>query len=232
LNVPLLLARRAWRTLLTYVAFCDSAGITGLIKVIQIPRSFSSDPYDGVELVMWGAAEISITIMAASVPILRALLGERGRRRKERHRNAKVEDVLSGCPSKYRYSSSDNFELQSRNTCIIEAGPGGPRVGEVAADKKEEGVGAAILSNLKLPPSLLPATAADRLSGSSNPQGGIVRTSIVTVQFVEQGEPRPLEGPEAVRWPLQSPAGWPLGSPADPESGMRLAPFADSKEFV
>src|SRR3569833_3349994 len=62
---------------------------------------------------MWSTAEIAITIMAASVPILRALLRDR---KKARPQNQWLP--------KYRVSWTDNMELNTRSTVVIEAGHG------------------------------------------------------------------------------------------------------------
>ncbi|KAL2150939.1 hypothetical protein VTH82DRAFT_6037 [Thermothelomyces myriococcoides] len=50
------------------------AGITGLVKVSMIPRMLSDDFADGVELWLWGNAETTVTIIAASIPMLRVML--------------------------------------------------------------------------------------------------------------------------------------------------------------
>ncbi|KAJ4417115.1 hypothetical protein N0V85_001997 [Neurospora sp. IMI 360204] len=50
------------------------AGITGIIKTTKIPSMLSSDFADGVDLFIWGNAESAITIIAASIPILRVLI--------------------------------------------------------------------------------------------------------------------------------------------------------------
>ncbi|CAK7226338.1 hypothetical protein SEUCBS140593_006208 [Sporothrix eucalyptigena] len=50
------------------------AGVASLIKVSKVGSLTNSDPSDTVQLVIWGVAESAITIIAASIPILRALL--------------------------------------------------------------------------------------------------------------------------------------------------------------
>ncbi|KAK3395474.1 hypothetical protein B0T20DRAFT_35804 [Sordaria brevicollis] len=50
------------------------AGITGIIKTTKIPTMLSDDFAAGVDLFIWGNAETAITIMAASIPILRVLV--------------------------------------------------------------------------------------------------------------------------------------------------------------
>jgi len=47
------------------------AGITAIIKTTLIPKMISMDSYDGVILFIWGNAESCVTIIAASIPILR-----------------------------------------------------------------------------------------------------------------------------------------------------------------
>ncbi|KAL1848343.1 hypothetical protein Daus18300_013625 [Diaporthe australafricana] len=51
------------------------AGAAAFAKCSQIPQiSFFDETYTGASLVIWGAAEPAITIMAASIPALRVLL--------------------------------------------------------------------------------------------------------------------------------------------------------------
>ncbi|KAK1758832.1 hypothetical protein QBC47DRAFT_409662 [Echria macrotheca] len=52
------------------------AGITAIIKTTQIPKMLSADPYDGITLFIWGNAESCVTIIAASIPILRVFARE------------------------------------------------------------------------------------------------------------------------------------------------------------
>ncbi|KAK3693299.1 hypothetical protein B0T22DRAFT_369447 [Podospora appendiculata] len=50
------------------------AGVTGIIKTSMVPNMLSSDFADGLILFMWGNAESNVTIVAASIPILRVLI--------------------------------------------------------------------------------------------------------------------------------------------------------------
>ncbi|KAK3689145.1 hypothetical protein B0T22DRAFT_380612 [Podospora appendiculata] len=55
------------------------AGCTAFIKCSKIPTILTSDfTYDGYILIMWGSAEVAITIMAASIPVLRVLIRDVG----------------------------------------------------------------------------------------------------------------------------------------------------------
>lgn len=52
------------------------AGITAIIKTTHIPKMLSQDSADGVILFIWGNAESCVTIIAASIPILRVFARE------------------------------------------------------------------------------------------------------------------------------------------------------------
>ncbi|KAK0623837.1 hypothetical protein B0T14DRAFT_425921 [Immersiella caudata] len=52
------------------------AGITAIIKTTHIPKMISMDSYDGIVLFIWGNAESCVTIIAASIPILRVFAKE------------------------------------------------------------------------------------------------------------------------------------------------------------
>ena len=51
---------------------CHSAGIASFVKAVKLPQ-LNGDPTDSVAVVIWGGAEGAITIMAASIPVLRML---------------------------------------------------------------------------------------------------------------------------------------------------------------
>ncbi|KAF9878152.1 hypothetical protein CkaCkLH20_04190 [Colletotrichum karsti] len=51
------------------------AGATAIVKCTTIPTLLSGDfTYDGSDLVIWGTCEASVTIVAASIPVLRVLV--------------------------------------------------------------------------------------------------------------------------------------------------------------
>ncbi|KAJ0143629.1 hypothetical protein CTA2_1251 [Colletotrichum tanaceti] len=51
------------------------AGATAIVKCTAIPTLLSGDfTYDGSDLVIWGTCESGVTIMAASIPVLRVLV--------------------------------------------------------------------------------------------------------------------------------------------------------------
>ncbi|KAK1832265.1 hypothetical protein QBC39DRAFT_433348 [Podospora conica] len=50
------------------------AAITAIVKTTKIPKMLSMDTYDGIDLFIWGNAESCVTIIAASIPILRVFV--------------------------------------------------------------------------------------------------------------------------------------------------------------
>ncbi|CAK7213449.1 hypothetical protein SBRCBS47491_001803 [Sporothrix bragantina] len=52
------------------------AGIVAFIKCSKIPETASSDMFDTAQLMIWDDAEVSVTIIAASIPALRLLIRE------------------------------------------------------------------------------------------------------------------------------------------------------------
>ncbi|KAK0614424.1 hypothetical protein B0T14DRAFT_438922 [Immersiella caudata] len=50
------------------------AGIAALVKTVNIPKLYSNDIYDSAQLMIWDTAEAAVTIVAASIPVLRVLL--------------------------------------------------------------------------------------------------------------------------------------------------------------
>ncbi|KAL1837602.1 hypothetical protein VTJ49DRAFT_3620 [Mycothermus thermophilus] len=108
------------------------ACVTGAIKVSQIPKMLSDDFADGVDLWLWGNAETSVTIIAASIPMLRVL----------------IRDVRTATRRTYGAGygdSHDGAELTTgkRNTRIITitsgGGGGGTRKGPAEDSDAELG---------------------------------------------------------------------------------------------
>ncbi|KAK1758071.1 96ca82bc-67f3-4b3a-ab36-ffe7d8f40fbe [Echria macrotheca] len=52
------------------------AGAASFVKMVKLPQ-LTGDPVDTVAVTIWGGAEGAITIMAASIPVLRALIHQR-----------------------------------------------------------------------------------------------------------------------------------------------------------
>ncbi|KAK4150474.1 hypothetical protein C8A00DRAFT_46134 [Chaetomidium leptoderma] len=81
------------------------AGITGLVNVSRIPNMLSKDFADGVDLWLWGNAEATVTIIAASIPMLRVM-------------------IRDAAGSRRAYGSSDYYKDQDlssgkRNTRVV-----------------------------------------------------------------------------------------------------------------
>lgn len=51
---------------------CLSAGVASFVKMVKLPQ-LNGDPTESVAVTIWGGAEGAITIMAASIPVLRML---------------------------------------------------------------------------------------------------------------------------------------------------------------
>jgi hypothetical protein len=54
------------------------AGITALVKTGVFPRIYTDDVTAGIQVAAWGALETAVSVMAASIPILRALVRQEG----------------------------------------------------------------------------------------------------------------------------------------------------------
>ncbi|KAK4445194.1 hypothetical protein QBC34DRAFT_307414 [Podospora aff. communis PSN243] len=50
------------------------AGIAAVVKTVNVPKLYGSDIYDSAQLMIWDTVEAAITIVAASIPVLRVLL--------------------------------------------------------------------------------------------------------------------------------------------------------------
>ena len=57
----------------------NSAGVTAFVKAKYLQNITSFDVYDAVDLNYWSNAESTVTIMAASIPILRVLVKDVGK---------------------------------------------------------------------------------------------------------------------------------------------------------
>ncbi|KAK3954330.1 hypothetical protein QBC32DRAFT_336455 [Pseudoneurospora amorphoporcata] len=102
------------------------AGITGIIKTSKMPSMLSSDFADGVDLFIWGNAESAITIMAASIPILRVLVRDAAISR----RYYKAEDSkaieLKMSASEGKHSGHSRSKTDSENNLVVTVVSAGP----------------------------------------------------------------------------------------------------------
>lgn len=114
------------------------AAATAFVKITQIPRMKSGDIckslfslrcprpswkpavtdsalVDGVVLVIWSAAESSVTIMAASVPVLRSLL------KNSKSTKPKPPPLQARPFKKKPLFNPESFTMQSQSTVVIES---------------------------------------------------------------------------------------------------------------
>jgi hypothetical protein len=139
---------------------------------------------DGIELTMWSTSEIAVTIMAASVPILRALLGER-RKTKKQAKKFDPGSPRSQWLPKYRFGGADNFEMQSRSTTIIEA-----THSHHSRSHSDAGAGRKSLGGR----SILGSKERPEVEERAEPMDGtIVQTSEIKVEWESPKEPERKE---------------------------------------
>ncbi|KAK0724615.1 hypothetical protein B0H67DRAFT_632183 [Lasiosphaeris hirsuta] len=94
------------------------AGCAAFIKSSKIPLVLAGDfTYEGYDLVIWGVAEVSITIMATSIPLLRVLFRE-VRSITQKKYGAQVE---SASGDTYQRKSYGAGALQRASTVIVTA---------------------------------------------------------------------------------------------------------------
>ncbi|KAF3015872.1 hypothetical protein E8E14_008475 [Neopestalotiopsis sp. 37M] len=73
------------------------AGATGFVKCVKIQALASGDfTWDGVDLVEWGAAETAVTVIATSIPILRALFSELRSTARSNSKGGTGKDAMPG----------------------------------------------------------------------------------------------------------------------------------------
>ncbi|KAK5662132.1 hypothetical protein OQA88_8037 [Cercophora sp. LCS_1] len=114
------------------------AGCAAFIKSSKIPLVLDGDfTYEGYDLVIWGAAEVAITICAASVPLLRVLVREvRNRTTQRRYgyhatHNTAADNKESANNMKTSEADDDSFHSKSygagtlnrQSTVVVTAGP-------------------------------------------------------------------------------------------------------------
>ncbi|KAK3296612.1 uncharacterized protein B0H64DRAFT_415966 [Chaetomium fimeti] len=89
----------------------DCAAASAFIKCSSLPELGGRDfPHDGVTLVIWGSAEAAVTIMAASVPMLRMLVhgtkasGRESRTRTSENRSRRTYNTTGSSRRVYYYN--------------------------------------------------------------------------------------------------------------------------------
>ncbi|KAK4214934.1 hypothetical protein QBC37DRAFT_439838 [Rhypophila decipiens] len=96
------------------------AGGAAIVKCSKIPVMLDGDfTYEGHHLIIWGSAEVAITIMAASIPVLRVLVREL-REATTRRRYGYGVDMESGAAS----GSNRNAVAQKKKSPMTGTGTG------------------------------------------------------------------------------------------------------------
>ncbi|KAK5654592.1 hypothetical protein OQA88_7221 [Cercophora sp. LCS_1] len=118
------------------------AGITAIIKTTHIPKMLSTDSADGVVLFIWGNAESCVTIIAASIPILRVFAREvktkyyttnRVDTRAYATKNGTRNNTVVGREKQDDWSSNKSIIVEERGRIV--------QTNEVAVEYRERGSG-------------------------------------------------------------------------------------------
>ncbi|KEZ40592.1 hypothetical protein SAPIO_CDS8506 [Scedosporium apiospermum] len=88
------------------------AGATSFIKVSRVPTINSPDPIDSVQLVIFGIAESATTIIAASIPVLRALIHEGKSQRPKHQAPIELDSISSKVPLRRAGSVATDYSIQ------------------------------------------------------------------------------------------------------------------------
>ncbi|KAK3317380.1 hypothetical protein B0T19DRAFT_434879 [Cercophora scortea] len=96
------------------------AGCTAFIKCSKIPTILNGDfTYNGYILIMWGSAEVAITIMAASIPVLRVLIRDVGMGTRRPYSGNEGDLVRDGT---YHATSYGTGTVQQSNAAVAASG--------------------------------------------------------------------------------------------------------------
>jgi len=139
------------------------AAITALIKTSKIPSGLGMDMYDGIDLFIWGIAESAVTIVAASIPILRVLVREARTTARRYYVSKDGASSGSGLRSKAGRTQNNTVVISSGNLASADRQANISKIQDDSSDKS-------ILSD-----------GPYRASGTGN--GRIVRTKEVNVAY-------------------------------------------------
>lgn len=169
------------------VAVCMSlgliAGVTSIVRAVEVPSLYASDyPYEASKLLIWTAAELATTIIATSIPVLRALL-----------RDFVHSSYRNRGPTGNRYSTTSKSAAyaghsRSRPESFARAGPGtSVAICTSASQKQQKGLGS--LANIYENGDSVTSLIVQQPSPSSDGKefglehGGILKTDIITVNY-------------------------------------------------
>lgn len=144
------------------------AGITAIVKTSKIKVMLSTDPADGVDLFIWGNAESCVTIVAASIPVLRVL----------------IRDVATTAARRYYASSGSQGgtkALKSQNTHVAASSARRSRIDNLAR-KEDDSSDRSILDGQ----TGVGVAVCDNTLPIHHPSGQIMRTDEVAVEYHER----------------------------------------------
>ncbi|KAK3364700.1 putative integral membrane protein [Lasiosphaeria hispida] len=136
------------------------AGIMGIIKTSKIMVMLSSDFADGVDLFIWGNAETTVTIIAASIPTLRVLIRDATNSRRYYQSGSKGTGTNSSRTKKSKAATGPG----SNTVVTVSGGPLSSHDPERQKQRHDDGSDRSIL-------------------GSSEKVGKIVRTNDFSVEY-------------------------------------------------
>ncbi|ROV91508.1 hypothetical protein VMCG_09430 [Cytospora schulzeri] len=167
------------------VAVCMSlgivAGVTSIVRAVEVPSLYAEDyTYEASKLLIWTAAELATTIIATSIPVLRALL-----------RDIVTSSYRNRGPSGNRYSNTFKSSAyvghsRSRSESFPRSGPGTTVAICTSTSQKQKRSGslANIYENGESVTSLIlqPSPASDGKEFGLE-HGGILKTDVITVNY-------------------------------------------------
>lgn len=175
--------------------------MTSIVRAVEVPSLYATDyTYEASRLLIWTAAELATTIIATSIPVLRALL-----------RDIVSSSYRNRGPAGNRYSNTFKSATylgnsRSRPESFPRTGPGTSIAICTSTSQKQKGSGslANIYENGESATSLIlqPSPASDGKEFGLE-HGGILKTEIITVNYdtrsVKSGNTARSSGPDTLQ---------------------------------
>lgn len=156
--------------------------MTSIVRAVEVPSLYASDyPYEASKLLIWTAAELATTIIATSIPVLRALL------RDFVHSSYRNRGLTGNRYSTTSKSAAYAGHSRSGPESFARAGPGTSVAICTSTSQKQKGMGslADIYENSDSVTSLIvqqPSPSSDGKEFGLE-HGGILKTDIITVNY-------------------------------------------------
>lgn len=154
------------------------AGVTSVVRAVEVPSLYSTDyTYQAAKLLLWTAAELATTIIAASIPVLRALLRNivnssyRNRGRSGTHYSGNFKSTNYGNSR----SRSDSFQ-RTGSVAMCTSAPQRQKSPGALANIYEQGESATSLIMQS------PHTSSEGKDFGME-HGGILKTEVITVNY-------------------------------------------------